>query len=205
VREQPSDDLVAGATALLEAGKGMVFLHHAIAGWPAWPDWATIVGGRFHYQPAQLDGVDYPDSGYRHDVTHTVEVLDPSHPIAAGLPESFEITDEVYLAPVLEHAVQPILRSTHTFTHDNFYSAGLAVRGERYSNEGWSHPEGSSLVGWTKHAGNSPVAYIQFGDGAETYADPNYRRVLGNAIDWATSDTAHDWARARRADRGTFA
>ncbi len=63
----------------------MVFLHHAIAGWPAWEGYAEIVGGRFHYQPATLDGIDYPDSGYRHDVTHTVEVLDPTHPICAGI------------------------------------------------------------------------------------------------------------------------
>ena len=62
---------------LLDDGKGMVFLHHAIAGWPAWDEYAEIVGGRFHYQPAELDGVAYPDSGYRHDVHHTVEVLDP--------------------------------------------------------------------------------------------------------------------------------
>ena len=62
--------------ALLENGKGMVFLHHAIAGWPAWEGYADIVGGRFHYQRAVLDGIGYPDSGYRHDVTHTVEVLD---------------------------------------------------------------------------------------------------------------------------------
>ena len=32
---------------LLEAGKGMVFLHHAIAGWPAWPEYGRIIGGRF--------------------------------------------------------------------------------------------------------------------------------------------------------------
>ena len=80
-----------------------------------------------------------------------------------------------------------------------FKSSGLAIRGQRDSNEGWTHPAGSDLVGWVKHAGNSPIAYLQFGDGPQTYADTNYRRVLGNAVRWAASDAAQAWARARAA------
>jgi type 1 glutamine amidotransferase len=202
---EPPPSFVDGARALLDTGKGMVFLHHALAGWPAWEEWAHVVGGRFHYQPAALDGVDYPDSGYHHDVTHTVEVVDPDHPIAAGLPASFAITDEVYLAPVFEDDVEPVLASAHTFSDGNFWSADLAIRGRRYAREGWSHPPGSNLVGWVKHAGRSPVAYIQFGDGADTYADPNYRRVLANAVDWAGGADAHAWAAERRERTGRWA
>ena len=55
----------------------------------------------------------------------------------------------------------------------NFWSAEAAIEGKLYNNDGWSHPDGSSLVGWTKHAGNSPVAYLQFGDTPQTYADAN--------------------------------
>ena len=205
VFEEPPPSLIEGSKRLLDAGKGMVFLHHALAGWPAWDEWARVVGGRFHYQPARLGGVDYPDSGYRHDVTHTVDVVDESHPIVAGVEPCFEITDEVYLAPILDDAVHPILRSRHQFTDDRFFSADLAIRGTRYSNDGWSHPPGSDLLGWVKHAGNSPVAYIQFGDGAATYAHPQYRRILANAIGWAASVEAHQWARARRIERDAFA
>lgn len=170
---------------LLDDGKGMVFLHHAIAGWPAWQRYAEIVGGRFHYQPATFAGVEYPDSGYRHEVTHEVEVLDPSHPICAGIEPRFTLTDEVYLFPVLEDAVNPIMRSTYDFVADNFYSADRAIRGTRNDRTGWHHPRGSNLVAWTKTVGSSPVAYIQFGDGPETYADPNFRRIVSNAIGWA--------------------
>lgn len=171
--------------ALLDAGKGMVFLHHAIAGWPAWEGYAHIIGGRFHYQPAALAGVHYPDSGYRHDVTHTIEVLDTSHPICEGIAPTFTITDEVYLFPVLEHEVQPLMRSRHEFVDSGFYSADLAIRGSRNDRTGWHHPRGSDLVAWTRTAGASPIAYLQFGDGPTTYADPNYRRILANAIGWA--------------------
>jgi uncharacterized protein len=185
---EPPAAYVEGFRALLRAGKGMVFLHHAIAGWPTWEEYAHIIGGRFHYQPATLDGVAYPSSGYRHDVTHTVEVLDPNHPICAGIAPSFTITDELYLFPVLEHEVQPLMRSTYDFVDEHFYSADLAVRGSRNDRTGWHHPRGSNLVAWTRTVGASPIAYLQFGDGPATYADPTYRRILANAISWAAAD-----------------
>ncbi|CAN0496610.1 unnamed protein product, partial [Phaeothamnion confervicola] len=42
---------------LTDDGVGLVFLHHAVAGWPAWHEYAELVGGRFHYVPGELDGV----------------------------------------------------------------------------------------------------------------------------------------------------
>ena len=201
----PSPAAQAGFLGLLEQGKGMVFLHHAVAGWPAWESYAHIVGGRFHYQPATLRGVDYPDSGYRFDVTHEVKVIDPTHPICSGVENGFTITDELYLYPVLTDEVVPLLRTTFPMNDPSrFSSADLAIRGTRNSNDGWTHPVGSDLVGWVKNAGNAPIAYLQFGDGPETYADPNYRRVLSNAIEWVSSSDAGQWARQRAAER-TFA
>jgi type 1 glutamine amidotransferase len=182
---EPPEGYIDAFRALLEAGQPMVFLHHAIAGWPAWEEYAHIVGGRFHYQPAVLDGQGYSDSGYRHDVTHTVEVLDSGHPICAGLDPTFEITDELYLFPVFIDEVTPLMRSRHSFVDSEFFSADRAIRGSRNDRTGWSHPPGSDLVAWTKTVGTSPIAYIQFGDSPQTYADPNYRRVLTNAIRWA--------------------
>ena len=194
----PSTTVQEGLLGLLDQGTGLVFLHHAVAGWPAWETYAHIVGGRFHYQPAKLNGVEYPDSGYRFDVTHRVQVIDPTHPICEGLGDSFELTDELYLYPVLTADVVPLLCTTFPMEDPSqFYSSDLAIRGERNANRGWTHPAGSDLVGWVKHAGNSPVAYLQFGDGPETYADPHYRRVLSNAISWAASPDAHVWARRR--------
>lgn len=183
----PPDGFAEDFEMLLARGMGMVFLHHAIAGWPGWDRYGEIIGGRFHYTPARWNGIDLPDSGYRHDVTHTVDVLDTTHPIATGVDASFEITDEVYLYPVDEENVTPLMRSRHRFVDDGFFSADLAVRGTRYSNEGWSHPPGSDLVAWTRQEGPSRIAYIQFGDGPQTYADPNYRRIIRNAITWAAA------------------
>jgi type 1 glutamine amidotransferase len=183
----PPDTYVEAFRALLAAGKGMVFLHHAIAGWPAWDEYAAIIGGRFHYQPGHLGGRTYPSSGYRHDVTHTVEVIEPDHPICAGIPSRFTLTDELYLFPVLEDTVQPLMRSTAEFVDSNFYSADLAIRGRRDDSTGWHHPTGSSLVAWTRRVAASRLAYIQFGDGPTTYADATYRRIVANAIGWAAT------------------
>jgi type 1 glutamine amidotransferase len=185
----PPDGYPEKFRTLLASGKGMVFLHHAVAGWPAWDEYGDIVGGRFLYQPGTVHGVEFPDSGYRHDVTHTVEVLDPTHPICEGIDPTFEITDELYLSHVFEDDVEPLMRSSAEFVDANFYSADRAIRGTRNDRTGWSHPPGSSLVAWTKTVGRSPIAYLQFGDGPQTYADPNYRRILANAITWAAAST----------------
>ncbi|MBI1186015.1 MAG: ThuA domain-containing protein [Alphaproteobacteria bacterium] len=192
---EPDASFKDGFRRLLDSGKGVVALHHAIAGWPAWEEYAEFLGGRFLYRSAALRAQARMDSGYRHDVTHEVRAAAPGHPVLAGLPERFTLTDELYLFEVFEDAVMPLLRSSHAFTAENFYSAAHAVAGKMYSNEGWSHAPGSDLVGWVKRARHSPLVYLQFGDGPQTYADPNFRRLVANAIRWVASPAAQEWAR----------
>lgn len=168
-------------------GMPLVFLHHAIASWPIWPEFAELVGGRFHYTAGRYRGETWPASGYRHDVTHDIEVVAHGHPVCEGLGDGFTLTDELYLCPVNEADVTPLLRSGARFTDAEFYSAELAVSGDRDSRSGWSHPPGSDIIGWTKQADASTVVYLQPGDGPATYADPNYRRLLTNTIHWAAT------------------
>jgi hypothetical protein len=194
----PAPEFQQGFLDLLEVGMGFVFLHHSIAAWPAWEEYAEIVGGRFHYRAAQLRGEDWPDSGYRHAVEHQVSIV-AEHPVTAGLPEHFTITDELYLCPVFEADVIPLLKSDYTFIDDNFYSANLAVQGTLYSREGWRHPPGSNLVGWVKHYRNSPIVYLQGGDDPMAYNNEGFQRLLHNAIRWVASEEAHSWARQRNA------
>lgn len=195
--EEPSEQYKTSLMALTEAGKGLVFMHHAIAGWPAWPEYAEIIGGRFLYMPGDLRGKSLPDSGYRHKTLHTLSTVS-DHPITKGLPTSFEMTDELYLSEVFEDSVQPLLKSNYAFTRDNFYSATKAVKeGSMFDNEGWSHDDSSNLVGWVKHYRNSPVTYLQGGDDPQAYSCPEYTQLLENAIHWASSQEALDWARAQ--------
>jgi len=194
----PPQRMVEGINRLLDSGKGIVALHHSIAGWPAWPEYADYLGGRFLYRPDTLRGQSCPDSGYRHDVTHTVSRIlgtdEIFEPIFDGLPSSFQLTDELYLSQVFERDVIPLLRSDYEFSASNFYSAKQAVMGNMYSREGWRHGNASNVVAWVKRARNSPLVYIQFGDGPETYKDPNFRRLLANALKWVSGEPALSWA-----------
>ncbi len=193
----PPEALRRDLPALLEEGFGLVFLHHAIAGWPLWPEYAEIVGGRFLYRPAPLRGEPRLDSGYRHAVAHNIRVLD-NHPVTAGLPAEFGLTDELYLYEVFDDAIIPLLASDYRFDREHFYSAEQAVTGRLYSNEGWDHPPGSNLVGWVKSWGNSPIVYLQPGDDVAAYDCPAFRRLLENALRWVASEEAHAWARSGR-------
>jgi hypothetical protein len=171
---EPDPAFKAGFEALLHEGKGIVALHHALAGWPDWPEYGGWLGGRFLYRPGEVNGVARLDSGYRHAVTYEA-VSVAAHPVLEGIPQRFTLTDELYLAEVFEDEVTPLLRADYAFVRDGFYSAQAAVSGRMYDNAGWSHPPGSGLIGWTRRAINSPFVYLQPGDGPPAYENPHYR------------------------------
>ena len=184
-----------GMMEMFEEGFPLVILHHCAAAWGGWPEWAEICGAQFLYKPMKSRGIDKPDSGYIIDVPHKVRSV-MEHPITEGV-EEFDIVDEVYLWEVFEEDVIPLFRSNYPFTQENFYSAELALRGDINSNEGWSHDAGSDYVGWIKTYKNSPIVYLQFGDGPATYENETYRKILSKAIKWASSDEARSWARGQ--------
>jgi len=115
----PDPGLVRAFRALLEQGIGIVALHHALAGWPAWPEYGDWLGGRFLYHPADVHGVPCLDSGFAHSVTYEAEVL-AEHPVTDGLPRVFSITDEPYMAEIFTAEVTPLLASQGPFHTRSF-------------------------------------------------------------------------------------
>lgn len=179
----PTEQYKAGFEALLETGKPMFFLHHAFIGWPSWSRYADVVGGCFMNMPGYLRGRRVPDGGYRFDVTHRlVPVAD--HPILAGLEEGFQITDQLYLAEVFEEDVTPLMRSDYPFEPGAFYSAQAAAEGRPDCNEGWERQGGSNLMAWVRHEKNSPIMYLQCGDGPSAYTNAGFRRLVENGVNW---------------------
>lgn len=195
-RPEPSAELKAHFEALTQAGHPILALHHAIAGWPAWPEYGDALGGHFYYCPTETKTGPVPGGGYHHDVDYNVEVL-ADHPITQGVDPSFPMCDEVYMYHVNENDVVPLLKSDHEYLDKNFYAAELAINGQMFSSEGWSHPPTSNLVGWITSYNNSPIVYFQFGDAPNSYANQNFRRLVGNAINWLTTDDARNFAKNR--------
>jgi type 1 glutamine amidotransferase len=120
-------------------------------------------------------------------VTYQAQVL-AKHPVTLGVPSVFTLTDELYLAEIFADEVTPLLASRATFTREHFWSAAAAVRGKMNCRDGWDHPPSSNLIGWTRRAINSPLVYLQPGDGQTAYDNPHYRRLLENAIRWVAAE-----------------
>lgn len=201
----PEQGVAENLVSLLDAGQGVVVLHHAISSWPAWEGWAEAIGGRFLYAPGTLRGVDLPSSGYRVG-PFTVTVTAPEHPICAGVSD-FAVDDELYFAPVLSDRITPILRHDADMSGELFqdtfdevsHGVSTGVTCADRPADGGLHG-GHSLMGWTTTAGHSPIATLLMGDGPGTFADEMFRRLLGNALDWVSSDAAKAEATAHPFD-----
>lgn len=192
----PEPEVARRLLELLAAGSGMVFVHHALAGWPAWPAWAEVLGGRYHYTPGELRGREWPDSGFRY-TDYLARVVDAGHPVCANITD-FPMADELYCCPVFEDDVVPLLRAAAP--PGQFTETLHEVLGEPRTGPPWDHPPASDLICWAKSAGRSPIVYLQPGDGPATFANPQYRSLLGNALAWVASPEAHAWAARRRTD-----
>jgi type 1 glutamine amidotransferase len=147
-----------------------------------------VLGGRFLYAPGRLRGTDVPASGYRM-ATYGVDVVDPDHPVCAGV-EPFEVTDELYLCPVFEAEVTPLLATDADVSAATMIDSYRAVRfGERAPA---TEQPGSRLVGWARDHGPSRVVYLLPGHSGETMQNPQYRRLLVNACAWVARRPPHD-------------
>lgn len=135
---------------LLNHGKPIVYLHHALISFQKWAEFRKIVGGYW-----------IPGEGtYKHGVQFTVQIADPDHPVTRGL-DDFEIEDETYNNFHVNPDVHVLLRV--------------------------EHPQSGPVIGWTRQYGNSPLVYIQLGHDGLAYSNPNYRKLVNQAIRWVTS------------------
>jgi type 1 glutamine amidotransferase len=96
-------------------------------------------------------------STYHEEVNISLSIVDKTHPVTKGI-EDFQIFDEVYGNYRVLPRVQPLVST--------------------------NHPESTPLVGWANSYKNSRIVFIQPGHGPQIFADPNYRKMLQQAIRW---------------------
>jgi hypothetical protein len=181
----PTERYKKGFETLLEQGKPLLFMHHAIVGWPKWPRYAEILGGCMMTAPGVVRGRQVHGGGARYDVRHRLTPV-IAHPVTRGLEDGFEIVDQLYLAEIFEDSVVPLMRSDYEFTTKNFVSVEHAMKG--VSSEGWTRPPGSNLVVWARRERKSPIVYMMDGDGRSAYENRGFRKLVGNAVSWLVSD-----------------
>lgn len=153
-----TEEAKADFGARLQEGKGLVVLHHAIADYPKWDAYANIIGAKYYLEKQVVNGVEKARSIYKHGVSFQVQVADPAHPVTRGVPD-FEIHDETYNLFDVDPAVHALLKT--------------------------SEPTSAPVIGWTKEYGKARVVYLQLGHDHFAYENPNYRRLVAQAIIWA--------------------
>ena len=147
--------------SLLKKGASMIFLHHALVSYQNWPEFIKIVGGQYHTHPVVVNS-DTLKASYEHNVNIPVKVEDKKHPVTRGISD-FEIVDEVYGDVEILQSVKPLLSTTH--------------------------PKSMRYLAWINHYGNSDVIYIQLGHGSSCYSNPNFRKLVQQAIEWSAKQS----------------
>ena len=156
--QEISEEAKRDLLQLIQSGKPLVALHHSVASYQDWAEYGKLIGGRYHLKEWVEDGTRKPGSTYQHDVQFTIRVADREHPVTRGLSE-FKIHDETYGGFEVKPGVHVLLTT--------------------------DEPSSGRGVAWTTTYGAGRVVYIQLGHDHLAYENPNFKRLVGQAIDWA--------------------
>jgi len=142
--------------AFVEAGKGIVSIHHSIvdySGWPWW--WEEVIGGKFfvHEQPG------HPASAYKEGVDMVVTPTErgASHPVTRDVPPLL-VNDEAYRGMWHSPQIQVLMETAFPLNDRPVVYVG-------------PHPK-------------ARVVYIQLGHSDSTMRYPGYRKLVRDAILW---------------------
>lgn len=104
---------------------------------------------------------------WQHGVTERLWLVDPAHPIAAGLPEVIQLDEEEMYGEPFD------VPAPHDLVAISSFSSGEVFR---------------SVCTWRR--GRGRIVYLRPGDeNYPTYHDPRVRRLVANAVAWAGRPT----------------
>ncbi|MFC1764921.1 family 16 glycoside hydrolase [Planctomycetota bacterium] len=151
-----SEKRQANLVQLLERGVGLVALHHTLAAYNTWPEFQSLIGGRFHSGNSEPNN----KSGYQHDVDMAITVQDAKHPVTQGV-SNFHIHDETYKG--VWHA-----QDNHVLLTCDHPTSDKPIA--------WTRT----------HEGRARICTIQLGHDAQAYTNEAFRRLVANAIQWVS-------------------
>ena len=161
MRDDLSEEQKANLRGFVEAGKGVVSLHHAIADYASWPWWREeALGGLYMIKPM----MDRPASSFKEGVPLLARPVKgmAGHPILRGV-GPIEAEDEVYKGMWHSPRIRVLMETDHPLN-----DAPVVYLGP--------NPE-------------FRVVYIQFGHGSHAHYHPGYRKLLYNAVLWGAGRT----------------
>ena len=149
----PDPALHKGIMDFADAGKGLLLVHPGLwYNWKNWPEYnGQLVGGgaRSHDKFGEFE----------------VTVDDTSHPIMAGVPNSFKISDELYH---VEHAEQgPPMQVLAT--------GKSPITGKTFP------------VVWIVQRPKSRIVCVTLGHDGKAHDHPAYKAILQNSLAWAAA------------------
>jgi len=146
----------------IAGGKPVVVLHHSICAYDDWPEYWNIAGGKYFHKETAVNGKLYKPCSYTHDVHFRVLIIDKKHPVTKGM-RDFQIFDEVYHGYYVKEDVTPLLATDH---------------------------DGSEpVIGWTHTYGKAKVVTLQSGHDAPTFENPDFRKLLKQAVLWVYQES----------------
>jgi hypothetical protein len=138
-----------------DQGKGFVAAHVALTAFEGWPEFGTLLGGRYDEHPWNT-------------ASGTVTNMDPSFPATRHFPATCPFTDEFYQAKSLATDAHVLLRLDAS---------------KMPANSNLRNPD--FPLAWWKMYGNGRVFYSSLGHAPETWDNRNVAQMYFEALKWA--------------------
>lgn len=167
------------------AFSGLVVLgvHHIPTGIvePAWPEYKKMVGGVWSDRA--------PASGHAPRHQFMVNIVDPRHPITAGLPSSFAADDELYHNMHMAPGVHVLATA---YDDPRFKQAAPQVPTKATAAGGWPHldmnPTGrNEPLLWTVRYGKGRTFYTALGHDVKAEEMPGFSTTFVRGVEWAAT------------------
>jgi len=154
--EDLDEPLRVNLRAFVEAGRGVISMHHSIVDYTGWPWWfEEVTGGKYYVKPV----AGHTASHYHEDIDFLVTTVKgkEQHPVMRGVGPLW-VNDEAY--------------------RNMAFAPGIEVLMET------GFQENDRPVVYVGPSKTARVVYIQLGHSARTMNDPGFRRLVQNTVEW---------------------